>query len=202
MENELSESQLDVLKEMFNLGIEKASAALAQMIDKKLVVNMKEVRILPLADVPAAAGGGETMVTGVFLRMLGDITGSVLLCFPTDSARLLTDLLMGREAGTGGEAFTELDESAIKETGNILTNTYLNVLAEMMKMRVFPSIPHLAEDMLGSLLDFILIEIAQASDHAMVAETVFELDGNKITGTFLVFPDEKSLKLMLEKLGL
>jgi chemotaxis protein CheC len=201
MANELSADQLVVLKEMFNLGIEKASGALAQMVDRPLKVNVREVKILPLAEVPAAAGGGETRVTGVFLRMLGSVSGSVLLCFPSDSARLLADLLLGRPPGTT-EEMGELEESAIKETGNILTNTYLNVLAEMMKMRVFPSVPHLAEDMMGALMDFILIEIAQASDHAMVAETFFELEGNSIKGTFLVFPDENSLRLMLEKLGL
>lgn len=201
MENELTEPQLEALKEMFNLGIEKASSALAQMVDKEMRVNVKDVRILPLARVPAAAGGSEIKVIGVFLRMLGDVSGSVLLCFPSESALFLADLLMGREPGST-TTMSELEESAIKETGNILTNTFLNVLAEIMEARVFPSVPHLAEDMMGALMDFILIEIAQASDHAIVAETIFDLAGNEIKGTFLVFPNEKSLKIMIEKLGL
>ena len=87
------------------------------------------------------------------------------------------------------------------EVGNIIINSYLNALTAITDFTLFPSIPHYAEDMLGAVLDYLLIEISKTSDTALFMETKFSAEDILISGDFLVFPDSISLEKILNKVG-
>jgi chemotaxis protein CheC len=70
----LNSMQLDVLKELGNIGAGNAVTALSKMLDKKINMEVPQVRILELAEVSEIFGGAEVPVTGIYLRMEGDIS--------------------------------------------------------------------------------------------------------------------------------
>ena len=57
------------------------------------------------------------------MRMEGDLTGLTLLVFPHPIALRVAGLMMRRKVSTLGA----IEESAIKEAGNILSAAYLNL---------------------------------------------------------------------------
>ncbi|MFH1415179.1 MAG: chemotaxis protein CheC [Elusimicrobiota bacterium] len=197
----LTEIQYNTLKEVTSLGIQKATFALEQMVDKEIGITVPDVKLIPFQEVSEYLGGGESEIVGLYLKMLGDISGSVLLAFSKNSAYTLAGLLVGEDS-TETEYLSELGKSALKEMGNILTNTYLNIMAEMMEVNTFPSIPHFAEDMLGAIIDFILIEISEVSDYALIVKTKFSVSNVEIDGNFLIFPNKESISLMFKKMGI
>lgn len=196
----LSELQLDSLKELTNIAMGQAATALAQMIDKKVTLSVPEAKLVPLSEVPEQLGGSENEVVCLFLKIQGDVTGSTLFVFDPESALVLTKLLLGMEVGEEMEDISEIGESALKELGNIFTNVYLNALAEMLKIKVQPSLPYFARDMLGAVIDMVMIEIAMVSDYAMVLDTKIEISDYKIHGNFLILPDRNSLELIFKGL--
>ena len=99
----LSNMQLDALKEIGNVGAGNSATALSQIINRKIDMTVPQVSIMPLGDVPDVVGGSDAMVVGVFLRVYGLAPGSVLFLLPRDSAFALIDMLMGREKGTTQE---------------------------------------------------------------------------------------------------
>jgi chemotaxis protein CheC len=200
MKEKMNEFQLNTLKEITTIGVERATTALEQMLDKKISITVPDVRLVPHTQVPEYLGGSEKEIVGLYIKMLGALSGSVLLSFSRPSAHLLAALLVG-EDNIDSDELSELGVSALKEMGNILTNTYLNILAEMLELYTFPSIPHFAEDMLGAVIDYILIEISQVSDYSLVINTKFNVNDVELDGDFLIFPDQDSLDLMFEKLG-
>jgi chemotaxis protein CheC len=197
---DLSAMQLDALREIGNVGAGNSATALSQIINRKIEMNVPEVAIVPLNEVPDLVGGAEAMVAGVFLRVYGKAPGSVLFFLPKDSAFYLVDTLMGREHGST-DNLDFMDESALMEIGNILAGAYLNALAHFTKLTLLPSIPALAIDMAGAILSVVLVQLGQMGDHALVIETEFLSEDDGIRGHFFLVPDPGSLETILSAVG-
>ena len=197
---DLSAMKLDALREIGNVGAGNSATALSQIINRKIEMNVPEVAIVPLNEVPDLVGGADAMVAGVFLRVYGKAPGSVLFFLPKDSAFYLVDTLMGREHGST-DNLDFMDESALMEIGNILAGAYLNALAHFTKLTLLPSIPALAIDMAGAILSVVLVQLGQMGDHALVIETEFLSEDDGIRGHFFLVPDPGSLETILSAVG-
>lgn len=68
---DLSGNQLDALREIGNIGAGNSATALSQLINRRINMNVPNVSIVPLEEVPELVGGPETLVVGVFLRAYG-----------------------------------------------------------------------------------------------------------------------------------
>jgi chemotaxis protein CheC len=192
----LSEKQLDLLKEVSNIGSGHAATALSQLLHRKIMLEVPRVQILPIADVPDVVGGPEQLVAGLFFRIYGQAKGNILIIFPRESAlTLIHDLL--KKKSDAHPVFLEMEASALKEVGNILAGAYLNAISQLMQMVLIPSVPGLAFDMAGAVLDSVLIELGQDGETALLVETEFISD-SKITGHFFLLPDPESMRLLLE----
>ena len=122
---ELSELQLDVLREIGNVGAGNSATALSRLIQRRIEMNVPHVALVPIEDVPEFVGGPELVVVGIFLRVYGKAPSNILFLIPQESAFALVDTLLGRERGDTHE-LDAMDESALMEIGNILAGSYLN----------------------------------------------------------------------------
>ena len=125
---------------------------------------------------------------------------NILVLLPAESAFYLVDMLMGKKRGET-QNLDYLDESALMEIGNILAGAYLNALFNLTKLSLLPSIPALAMDMAGAILNVVLIQLGQMGDHALVIETEFTTDEEGIKGHFFLVPDPGSLDTILTAVG-
>lgn len=199
----LDDMQLDALKEIGNIGAGNAATALSRMVGKRVSMAVPLVRILPLKDVPDWLGGPEKEVLGVYLTMSGAVTGHILFVMTIDNALKLMKILLGNMAPEK-EQILEMDEiasSAMNEIGNILSSSYLSALADFTGLRLSHSVPAMAVDMAGAIVDLVLIEIARRGDHALLIETEFVEEENRIQGFFMLIPDSTSLEVILQAIG-
>jgi chemotaxis protein CheC len=195
---ELTPLQLDALREVGNIGSGNAAVALSAMVDQKVLLSVPRASLLPLVKVSELVGGAETPVVGIYLRISGDATGSMLLLLEEKSAQELARLMC---PGACGEDLDTVQQSALQETGSILAGSYLNALAQMTGLLLKPTVPGFAMDMAGAIIDFILVEISQSEDYVLVIETEFDVMERKIRGHLVLFPDLGSLDLILGRLG-
>ncbi|WP_231038447.1 chemotaxis protein CheC [Pectinatus haikarae] len=196
----LSAMQLDAIREIGNVGAGNSATALSQLINKKIDMDVPSVSVVPLADVPDLVGGPDTMVAGIFLRVYGKAPGSVLFLMPRESAFYLVEHLLGEQKSADGE-LTEMDQSALMEIGNILAGAYLNALSYYTKLTLLPSIPAMAVDMAGAILNVVIVQLGQMGDHALVIETQFLSEDDGINGHFFLIPDSGSLQIILNAVG-
>ena len=187
----------DVLKELGNIGAGNATTALAQMLQTKVDMKVPQVRLLDFKDVGVVMGGEEQLVAGIYLAVEGDITGSIMFILEKNAAKSLVSKLMGMPPAEGG--FTEIEISAMKEIGNIIT--YLNSLAQMTNLKMIPSVPDLNIDMLNAILSVPAIEFGIIGDQILLIQTVFT-DDVDLNGYFILMPDLESYSKMLAGLGL
>jgi len=199
---QLSENQLDALREISNIGMGHAATALSQLIGETVYLRVPRVTVTDIGQVPELLGGAEKVVAGITLRVLGDARGNILLIFPLDSAQRLLQRLLGSEAE--GLLFDELGASTMKEVGNILASAYLSAMGNLLHLTLIPSIPLLACDMAGAVVDHVLIELSAAGDLALMVETEFHGANPQqelIKGHFFLLPDASSLSLILDAVG-
>ena len=189
----------DVLKELGNIGAGNATTALAQMLQCKVDMKVPQVRLLDFKDVGEAMGGEEQIVIGIYLAVEGDITGSIMFVLERNAGKVLVSKLMGMPATDGD--FTEMEISALKEIGNIITGAYLNSLAQLTNLKMLPSIPDLNVDMLNAILSVPAIEFGIMGDQILIIQTVFT-DDVDLNGYFILMPDLESYAKMLGALGL
>ncbi len=186
----------DVLKEIGNIGAGNAATALASMLSQKVDMKVPRVELLDFKELGEAMGGEEQIMAGIYLRIEGDLQGSIMFLLEEKSAYTLVGRLMGTQV-------TELDEmaqSALKEIGNIITGSYLNSLSTMTNLTITESVPDLAVDMAGAILSVPAIEFGMVGDKMLLIQTAFT-DDEEINGFFILVPDLPSYSKLLQALG-
>ncbi len=187
----------DVLREIGNIGAGNAATALASMLSQKVDMKVPRVELLDFKELGEAMGGEEQIMAGIYLRIEGDLHGSIMFLLEEKSAYTLVGKLMG------GMQVTELDEmaqSALKEIGNIITGSYLNSLSTLTNLTISESVPDLAVDMAGAILSVPAIEFGMVGDKMLLIQTAFT-DDVEINGFFILVPDLPSYSKLLRALG-
>jgi chemotaxis protein CheC len=190
--------QLDALREVANIGAGHAATALSQMVGETIMISVPTINIARLEDVPPQVGEPDQPVAAVLMHMLGDLTGRTLLVFPRRTAVRLAELLLHRPSPA--DTFSEMQQSAIKEAGNILSSAYMNALSDFMGMMLLPSPPSLAIDMSTAVLTTAYLQFGSDKDYVFCVESEFRLSdiGEKLSGYFLLLPDAASLQAILK----
>ena len=194
----LKERQLDALRETANIGAGHAATALSQMTSSTIMITVPTITIAALEDVPSQIEDGEEPIAAVLMHMMGDLTGRTLLVFPRPTAIKLAQLMLRRPLDPNGQ-FGELEQSAIKEAGNILSGAYMNALSEFMGLLLLPSPPSLAVDMSAAVLTTAYLQFGAERDMVFAIETQFYFQGqnDRLRGFFLLLPDVASLQTLL-----
>ena len=200
---DLKELQLDALKEIENIGAGHAATALSQMTNRRIMITVPQITVARLEDVAGLLGDPQQVVAAVLLHMLGDLTGRTLLVFPERAALRLCDLLLNRPAGKTAQ-FGALEQSSLKEAGNILCGAYMNALSSFMGMLLLPSVPTLAVDLSAAVLTSTYLDFGGERDYVFCVETEFQfaVEGEGLRGHFLLVPDFASLRAILQAVRL
>jgi chemotaxis protein CheC len=199
----LQPMQVDALREVANIGAGHAATALSQMTGQTIMISVPQINVAPLEEVPPQLGEPEEPVAAVLMNMLGDLTGRTLLVFPKPTAIRLAELMLRRPHGESPD-LSELQQSALKEAGNILSGAYMNALSEFMGLMLLPSPPSLAIDMSRAVLTTAYLQFSPDHDVVFCVETEFYMQevGEHLRGFFLLLPDAPSLRAILRAVRL
>lgn len=192
--------QLDALREVANIGAGHAATALSQMIGETIMISVPRINVSRLEDVPPQVAEPDEPVAAVLMHMFGDLTGRTLLVFPRRAALRLASMLTRRPPNADDGDFSEMDQSAIKEAGNILSSAYMNALSDFMGMMLLPSPPSLAVDMSNAVLTTTYLQFGSDKDYVFCVESEFLMNDSaeKLRGFFLLLPDAASLQAILK----
>jgi len=196
----LSALERDALREVANIGAGHAATALSQMTGRKIMISVPEVSVRLLEEVALLVGPPDTVIAGVLMHVMGDLTGRTLVVLGQDSAHALCELLLRKPSQ--GSVFDAMQQSTIKETGNILCSAYMNALSDFLGMMLVPSVPALVVDLAGAVLTTAYLNFGHDRDAVFCVETTFRIEGSEqaLTGQFLLMPDPPSLKVIFDSI--
>lgn len=115
------------------------------------------------------------------------------------SARTLVSSLMGMPMSEG--EFSEMEISALKEIGNIITGSYLSSLSMLTNLKIISSIPAISIDMAGAIMSVPAIEFGTLGDKILLIQTAFS-DDVELDGYFILVPDLESYDKILTSIGM
>lgn len=189
--------QLDALKEVTNIGAGNGATALSQLLNKKIDMSVPSVKIIDFNDFYRGIPEDE-IVTGILVRVLGDAPGNILFIFRQEEAENIIEILMGSQQELDGE----MANSVLCEIGNIISASYMNAISSLTSLRLMPSVPAVAYDMLSAILTTTFIETAQVSDSVLEIKTMLLGEqSEKIGGDFYYIPMPGSLEKILNSIG-
>ncbi len=196
MEQILTDAHRRLLRMIFDRGAEGASMALSKWLGREVRLAVSDVELVELERAGELLGPPETLVAACAMGLTGRLTGSLLLVFEDRSGLALVDLLLHQPVGTT-TAWGELEQSAAKETTNIVGCAYVNALAAHLPDtgELVPTPPTFLHEFAGSLLEFALMEQALELDQVLLIRSEFAggRQGLNLNWTLLFIPSRAAL---------
>ena len=195
-EGQLTSLQKDALREVSNIGTGNAATALSMLLDQKIDMTVPSINLIELSTLFDQVGEDE--VSGIVVRVLGDIPGSILIIFEKDVALDIIKLLTRKDENH----LSELGSSALCEIGNILSGSYMNAISQFTGLGAIASVPAVSYDMLNAILATTFVESGQYDEYILDIETLFlsENDG-EVGAHFYYIPVPGSIEKILETIG-
>jgi chemotaxis protein CheY-P-specific phosphatase CheC len=142
--------ELERLVPLAQAGALRAAAAFAQLASEPVraetpVVTGRRSALPGGEDVDSGIGS-----TGVFFEFEGCIDALVGILFPASAGERLVRTIVGLETGPLDPTIVE---SALMEVGNILASHVASGIADVLRSRLLPSIPALAQGRADSEFD-------------------------------------------------
>jgi chemotaxis protein CheC len=197
---ELNQIQLDAMKEIGNIGSGNAATALSILLQRRIDMSVPNIWLTELEGIADIIGQLDSAQAVVYVKVGGEVSGKAVFFFPLESAEIIVENLFNSYEQP--DLFTcEIAQSALKEMGNIMVSSFLIALTQLTGVQMQPSVPVLAVDMAGAIMDAILLEEGILEDKVLFIDT--QISGiPKIEGQFMFIPDEGSLTKLLGALGI
>lgn len=136
----LNELETDALTEIVNIGVSRAASNLRKMVGDQVFLSVPSIEVVNQRRAARLISEREIdELIAVRQDFEGPFSGRALLIFPeTNSLELV-------RAVTGGELTAqevlELEHEALAETGNVILNSCLATMANMLKRSLTMTIP-------------------------------------------------------------
>lgn len=139
---QLTNLQLDALREIGSIGNGHVSTCLSQLTEGKIIPTIPEVKILPVTKLHKLIEDTEGLIVGISLRLLGEVMGRLLMILSYDNAlSMLNETLKGREVSI--TTISEDDEAWLKKIGQVITSTYVYALSNFLGILLVSYTPNI-----------------------------------------------------------
>jgi chemotaxis protein CheC len=182
----LTDLERDALAELSNIAMARAASSLRQMIKNEVLLAVPSVDILTSAAATTlVAKPDNPKLVAVRQDFAGAFSGRALLIFPETNSLQLVREVVGRELAL--EDIVDLEDEALAETGNIILNSWVATIANLLKSALKMSLPivirgdsqHMFENSTSSFVLFLHIK--------------FEIHQKEISGYVALLMDIPSL---------
>ncbi len=193
------------LEEASDKGAKTVAETLSNFLHTEVKVQISKVRIEAFRDISKIIKSPEEEAVIVYGQKLSGIPGISLLSLTIDEALHLSDLLISKEKETesfasGPAQKEELTRSALMETLNIITNTYLTVVSDFLDTTVMPSVVSvMTPERVEKVRSYLLTQALGPERRSLVvfeAKLVVEAEGIKPTLVLLFVFEEKLIEMI------
>jgi chemotaxis protein CheC len=190
---------LGALHELFASATHDASASMCRWTNGLITVTLDQVRQVALEDVTTELQIGDELLTMVVLTVGGEVGGNLILLFDEVGGRQLAASLLGRQPGTEPE-WSDLEKSALTETGNILGCAYVNALTRLIGADLMPSPPYFIQDYGASVVQQAVMTQALTSDRLLVCQIAFRREDRQLDWRVVFVPTQGMQEAMQRSL--
>jgi chemotaxis protein CheC len=192
----LDDQQKGDLAEVVNIGVGHAASALNDLTGLHVELTVPEIDVVSVPGLARTLGGlVEDSVSSVQMGFRGGLEGCAFLVFPPSSAAKLATLVTGEPAVIPSVG---LHSGTLTEVGNILINSVVGAIANLLDLPLRYSLPVYAEERVMDLLD---AHRSEAYPVVLVAKARFEIRQSQVEGNLLLLFEMSSFEGLLRALA-
>lgn len=184
--------QEDALAEIFNIGVGKAASVLSHMTEKKVELITPKIDLIPQVEMANHLHMNGVKIASVRMDFYGDYQGSSAIFFPEASALKLVNLLTQEDEDS--EDFDGILTETLKEVGNIVVNSVLGSLSNILNCRLEYSLPSYTKNSFENVFE------EDVQGYGILANTDFRLGESQIVGNIIVLLSLDSSMSLLQRL--
>lgn len=148
----MSDMERDVVTELFNIGVGQAAAAFGTLTRENVQLAVPRVDIVSYAQASTLmVENAPGAMIGIRQDFEGPLTGVAALIFPEQ--RSLEIVRAAIDDRFPLDDVSELEQETLLEIGNIILNSCLASISDMLNMSTSASLPHLVRSPAPELLD-------------------------------------------------
>jgi len=189
----LGELERDALTEISNMAMGRAATSLAQMIKHEVLLKVPSIEILSNeAAIEIVSQPGTASLVAVRQDFDGPFSGRAILIFPEAKSLELVRAIVGKELPL--EDVIDLEDEALAETGNIILNSWVATMANVLKRSLSMSLPVVVRGDSRHVL-----AVPQAKDDLVLFLYIhFEISLRSIRGYLAMLMDVPSMEALRE----
>ncbi|SHK06408.1 chemotaxis protein CheC [Roseomonas rosea] len=194
----LNELERDALTELVNIGVSRAAASLRKMVGGEVLLSVPSIEVIGhgrAATLIREREGGE--LVAVWQDFAGAFRGRALLIFPQANSLELVRAVVGE--AMPAEEVADMEQEALAETGNVILNSCLATMANMLQGSLTMSLPQVMRGHGGELLG--TSELSPEEGLVLFLYINFSVRDRSIRGYIAMVMDLPSLGALKQLVG-
>lgn len=196
----LNELQLDVMREIGNIGAGNACTALSVLLGTAIDMSVPRVQLLSYESTAQKLGGVDNAVIGLQIEINGDLEGMMVHVVQKNFAQRIINTFYAKEI-TNIENLDEMDSSVLNEMANITSGAYANSIATLTSLLVNIGTPNQMTGKVSDVMKLPLTKFVKPGEQVLVVDEVFTIDDEHISSNMILALESESLEKLFERLG-
>lgn len=138
----LTDLEHDALVELFNIGVGQAAAAMSEIVSETVAMSVPAISFLTraaAAKLLASRSTGNGRLCGISQHYSGAFETEAVLMFPEEKSQEIVRLMVGESMPLA--ELSAMEQEAMSEIGNILLNSCIGALANLLGSELHGSLP-------------------------------------------------------------
>lgn len=196
----LNELQLDVMREIGNIGAGNACTALSVLLGTTIDMSVPRVQLLGYESTAEHLGGEDNMVVGLRIEITGDLEGMMVHIIQKRFAERIINTFYAKEIDNIAN-LDEMDSSVLNEMANITSGAYANSIATLTSLFVNIGTPNQIPGKVSEIMKLPLTEFVKPGEKVLVVDEEFTIDDEHISSNMILALESDSLEKLFARLG-
>lgn len=188
--------QVDALREMINIGGGHAATSLSKMVEQPIDMRVPEVTVLSYEALYQQIIAEDQEVHVGISQIEGAFEGILLFVLSEAAVAKLQQLMIQ------GPVSPEVKQSMINEVTNIITNSFLMAVSQLLEVELTASLPQAHYDIFGSVISSLYLAMNQYDDQVMVIRNEFIYAEETLEASLFLIPETGVLEQIFQSLGI
>lgn len=138
---EWNKYEIDVAKEIINIGLSKAADSLSFFIHKKVLLQGLNLEVKPIEQLEYPKEGDDIIFHVLTSEIKGDIQGYCYLNFSEDDGSKFLNIALPDGVKNDEDKYKEMGKAMLLEVDNIITASVVTQFANLLKVSMHGFVP-------------------------------------------------------------
>lgn len=197
---QLTEEQIDSLKEVGNIGAGHAASRLAGLIGKACLVSVPELVCTDAEGIKKVFEMNDSLGVALHIRVLGDIPASMVVVTGRAQAELMLHY-MNQVSSLSEEAAADADfRLALKQLGEVLTRSFSEAISQFLDAKLHCTLPEVVLEDWSTAVNGVLEQSGDSADSQMAIQAEFCDQDKSVNGKFVYILGPQAQTMVLKRL--